>query len=418
MAWTAPRTWVAAETLTAALLNTHVRDNLLEAAPAKVTTKGDLTVATAANSISRLAVGTNAAVLVSDSAASTGVRWSSTGKTAVAGTALGVDVSTTLTMAANSDVATFAQISAGVVASVTYTGLTTFGLRVAANNFSKTGTGTIDTAYGIFVAAPTIASTNWALYGSDGNYRLGGTSSKVFIGDDANANMTAGLTINSTAENERVALKDSSNVAHGMTTQTETDTFAAVYKVNLSGGLKLEGYIGNFSGLARPGVEIIGTAYTADTARSTSAHAAIEVSGRLASGTGVASLGANSNIITFEDNGTVRFILDSDGDSHQDVGTAWTNYDTYDDAHLLTALSVHVSRPDDPIRENFREFLDTNRAALEDARLVTFNDDGHHFVNMSKLAMLHTGAIRQLSDRLQSALSRLELAERKLALIS
>ena len=28
MAWTAPRTWVAGETLTAALLNTHVRDNL------------------------------------------------------------------------------------------------------------------------------------------------------------------------------------------------------------------------------------------------------------------------------------------------------------------------------------------------------------------------------------------------------
>jgi hypothetical protein len=28
MAWTAPRTWVAGETLTAALLNTHLRDNL------------------------------------------------------------------------------------------------------------------------------------------------------------------------------------------------------------------------------------------------------------------------------------------------------------------------------------------------------------------------------------------------------
>lgn len=28
MAWTAPRTWVAAETVTAALLNTHLRDNL------------------------------------------------------------------------------------------------------------------------------------------------------------------------------------------------------------------------------------------------------------------------------------------------------------------------------------------------------------------------------------------------------
>ena len=29
MAWTTPRTWVAGETLTAALFNTHIRDNLL-----------------------------------------------------------------------------------------------------------------------------------------------------------------------------------------------------------------------------------------------------------------------------------------------------------------------------------------------------------------------------------------------------
>lgn len=28
MAWTSPRTWVAAELVTAALLNTHLRDNL------------------------------------------------------------------------------------------------------------------------------------------------------------------------------------------------------------------------------------------------------------------------------------------------------------------------------------------------------------------------------------------------------
>lgn len=29
MAWTAPRTWVAAETVTASLMNTHIRDNEL-----------------------------------------------------------------------------------------------------------------------------------------------------------------------------------------------------------------------------------------------------------------------------------------------------------------------------------------------------------------------------------------------------
>ena len=57
MAWTAPRTWAAGEVVTAALLNTHVRDDLLETAPAKVTTKGDLVAATGANALARLGVG-------------------------------------------------------------------------------------------------------------------------------------------------------------------------------------------------------------------------------------------------------------------------------------------------------------------------------------------------------------------------
>jgi hypothetical protein len=32
--------------------------------------------------------------------------------------------------------------------------------------------------------------------------------------------------------------------------------------------------------------------------------------------------------------------------------------------------------------------------------LVTFNDDGHHFINMSRLTMLLVGAVRQVNDRL------------------
>lgn len=63
MAWTAPRTWVAGEVLTAALLNTHVRDNLLETGAAKVTTAEDILVATGANALKRLAVGTEGQAL-------------------------------------------------------------------------------------------------------------------------------------------------------------------------------------------------------------------------------------------------------------------------------------------------------------------------------------------------------------------
>jgi hypothetical protein len=133
--------------------------------------------------------------------------------------------------------------------------------------------------------------------------------------------------------------------------------------------------------------------------------------GKLKSGTGAGNLGANANILAVLNNDTARFILDADGDSHQDVGTAWTNFDAFDDAALLTDLSLAVSQAGDPIREGFGEFLKYNREALERLRLVSFNDDGHHFVNMSKLAMLLTGAVRQQAEALQMQMGRIERLE-------
>lgn len=50
MSWTAPRTWIAGETPTAALLNTHLRDNMLETEGAKAT-GGGYFVGSAANAI-------------------------------------------------------------------------------------------------------------------------------------------------------------------------------------------------------------------------------------------------------------------------------------------------------------------------------------------------------------------------------
>ena len=43
--------------MTAAFWNIHVRDNILETGPAKVTTAGDIVYATAANAMARLAIG-------------------------------------------------------------------------------------------------------------------------------------------------------------------------------------------------------------------------------------------------------------------------------------------------------------------------------------------------------------------------
>jgi len=63
MAWSTPRTWVTGEVLTAALLNTELRDNLNQTGPALVTTAEDILVASGANALKRLAVGSNTQVL-------------------------------------------------------------------------------------------------------------------------------------------------------------------------------------------------------------------------------------------------------------------------------------------------------------------------------------------------------------------
>lgn len=51
MAWTSPMTFTANTVLTAAQLNTHLRDNLLETAPAKATQAGSLFIGAGPNKI-------------------------------------------------------------------------------------------------------------------------------------------------------------------------------------------------------------------------------------------------------------------------------------------------------------------------------------------------------------------------------
>src|SRR3990167_1600002 len=238
----------------------------------------------------------------------------------------------------------------------------------------------------------------------------------VYINDTANANMTTGLTINQAgADNEIFTLK-SSDVGHGVTSISETDSFMMIAKASATGGgVELWSIGGSTSSLILKGVAV-----TADATRSTAGVAPFMAQGYIGSGVNAVTVGADKNIAAFRDASTTRFILDSDGDSHQDVGTAWTQFDDHDDIAVLNSLAIEVGRPNDPwtqrIRENFAASLDSllPRQAMTAMKLVTFNADGHHFVNMSKLAMLHTGAIRQLGMRLTKTEKRLASAQREL----
>lgn len=70
MAWTTPRTWVTNEIVTAAIMNAHVRDNLLEGPAATVSAAGALPYADTANSVnSELLIGVAGSHLASTGSA-------------------------------------------------------------------------------------------------------------------------------------------------------------------------------------------------------------------------------------------------------------------------------------------------------------------------------------------------------------
>lgn len=238
--------------------------------------------------------------------------------------------------------------------------------------------------------------------------------SVLFINDTTNANMTIGLTINQGANDNQILAFKSSDVAHGLTSAglvltQETDDYAVFGKrTAAAGGL----YIG---ATAATGANLafqlsVSQRDNADTTKSTAAIGMIHFFAQQHDGANAqANVVLDGNIVAFRcrsgASDVTRFILDEGGDSHQDVGTAWTNFDAWDDVALLDSLAVSVARPGDPLREQFVAHLEERRAVLEalpGKRIVTFNPDGHHFVNWSRLNMLVIGAIRQLARRIES----------------
>ena len=161
-----------------------------------------------------------------------------------------------------------------------------------------------------------------------------------------------------------------------------------------------------------------------DATRSATAVAPFMFNAYGLSAPGGASFGADKNILTIGNNTTsVRFIFDSDGNSHQDVGTAWTAFDDYQDVELLDSLRTSLVREDNPksqVKENFSKILAYNKESMEAMGLVRYNEDtdGRAFVNMSKLTMLLTSTIVQLGiqmrDAQQSFNDRIESLENKM----
>jgi len=134
--------------------------------------------------------------------------------------------------------------------------------------------------------------------------------------------------------------------------------------------------------------------------KSTSGDGAIHFVSQLKSGTSVTNMTANANMIVVKNSGTTRFILDADGDSHQDVGTAWTNFDHEPDALITRSVGIVM----DPASIVKTRFDDWGRDHKEDLirtgliqRLTPEQEAAGErpLMNTTQLMRLHNGAIWQ-----------------------
>lgn len=227
-------------------------------------------------------------------------------------------------------------------------------------------------------------------------------ATKLFINDTANGTLSIGLTINQgTADDEVIALK-SSDVAHGITTISETDTYGYLKKSQgVSGGLIVAG-VDDGGGSAHSALFLTGILGQAvETSKSTANYGVIRLGAFIKSGTGVTTAGTDGNLLSIDNAGTTRYIFDAEGSALADV--EWITYDSHDDVALLDTLDTTFSTKD-AVTNAFGEVLKYNRDTLQEAGIVHFYDDGPRaFVNLTRLGMLLTGAIRQLA-RQQAAL--------------
>jgi hypothetical protein len=229
------------------------------------------------------------------------------------------------------------------------------------------------------------------------------TTDTVYIGDTANANMTVGLTINQGANDDELLALKSSDVAHGMTDMTETDTYALMAKQSgATGGLRLSGFSEDIVGL-----NLLGFFVNEDTSRSTAATGAVMTNALKKSGTGTTTPGANANLFVVRSNSLARFLVDAEGDIHMDATSNINAWDEFDDVALLAGVREAMNPS-----LRLREFVEEARPVLERTGVVSYNPDGHHFISLKKLHGLEIDAMRQLYQRNRELEERVEALER------
>jgi len=141
------------------------------------------------------------------------------------------------------------------------------------------------------------------------------------------------------------------------------------------------------------------------TTKSTSGYGIVRVEAHQQSGGSPSAVVDNGNLFSIGENNSVRFIIDEDGDIHND-GLDSTQYDSYNDAMLVRAMST-TSSPKAIIQNEFDKYVKYNEKTLIEAGLLGRVSDEDKkkgvrpLINVTGVQKLHNGAIWQQYSEMQ-----------------
>jgi hypothetical protein len=207
-----------------------------------------------------------------------------------------------------------------------------------------------------------------------------------------------GLCLDQNANDVSILTLKSSDIAHGMTDNGETDTYFFMKKGNpTEGGVYMQG----FSESASPGVRITGATTSASQTEATNTEGSINLEGSLKSGNSIDAHGADDNILIVRNHGTTNFIVKGDGELFSNQSATVGTYDAYEDAQLVRAFDLNHMQG--VINSKFDKFVQYNKDDLVKARLIGKDENGNatSFVNWTGMSRLHNGAIWQQYEKTQ-----------------
>jgi len=236
-------------------------------------------------------------------------------------------------------------------------------------------------------------SSNYMAFATSGSEQMRLNADGILSLNEAAPDGTDGsLCLNQAGGDGIILSLKSSDVAHGMTDNIETDTYFSLGKRQGAGGTLIHAMNSELQAL-----RIIAAAGAENTTKGTTGNGPFVAYCTSKSSSGFGSVGSNANMFIVSNNGNTKFIVDAEGDIHADGSLS--AYDNYDDAHLVRAYDL--SHGKGVIDSKFDKFVSYNHEKLADMKLVGREEDGtpNHFINVTGMQRLHNGAIWQQYEK-------------------